>query len=128
MRTILEKIMRRALFVLVLVATVVVCSFSQTQKSSGKKPKQDATVSKPGNAASQPKALPGDNSIPTEVNLKIAFIGDVGVGAGQRAVLNLIKSENVQAVLHQGDFDYHNNPVGFWTSVDAVLGTNFPYF
>ena len=120
--------MPRLISILVLIATGVVCSFSQTQKSSGKIPKHSATVSKPGNAASQLKAPAADNSIPTEANLKIAFIGDVGVGAGQRAVLNLIKSENVQAVLHQGDFDYHNNPIGFWTSVDNILGANFPYF
>jgi hypothetical protein len=31
-------------------------------------------------------------------------------------------------VLHQGDFDYHNDPIGFWTSVDRILGANFPYF
>jgi hypothetical protein len=43
-------------------------------------------------------------------------------------VLSLIKSEGAQAVLHQGDFDYHADPVSFWSSVDAVLGPNFPYF
>jgi hypothetical protein len=64
----------------------------------------------------------------TETDLKIAFIGDVGQGANQQAVLRLIKSEGAQAVLHQGDFDYNNNPTAFWGSVDAVLGPNFPYF
>jgi len=68
------------------------------------------------------------DSIATEPDLKIAFIGDVGRGPNQQAVLQLIKSEGAQAVLHQGDFDYANNPSQFWGSVDAVLGPNFPYF
>lgn len=68
------------------------------------------------------------NSIATEPDLKIAFIGDVGHSPNQQAVLRLIKSEGAQAVLHQGDFDYADNPTQFWGSVDAVLGANFPYF
>jgi hypothetical protein len=71
---------------------------------------------------------PANNSIATEPDLKIAFIGDVGHGPNQQAVLQLIKSEGAQAVLHQGDFDYINDPAEFWGSVDAVLGANFPYF
>src|ERR1700693_6345554 len=51
-------------------------------------------------------ASPANTSIATEPDLKIAFIGDVGHGPNQQAVLQLIKSEGAQAVLHQGDFDY----------------------
>ena len=72
--------------------------------------------------------LPSGDSRATEPNLKVAFIGDSGYGPSEQAVLNLIKSEGAQAVLHQGDFDYHGDPVGFWSSVDKVLGANFPYF
>lgn len=75
------------------------------------------------------KAAPRGNAFEaTEPNLKIAFLGDAGVGESQQAVLRLVKSEAAQAVLHQGDFDYHNDPAAFWTSVDNVLGANFPYF
>jgi hypothetical protein len=74
--------------------------------------------------AGQPSASP----IATEPDLKIAFIGDSGSGPNQQAVLRLIKSEGAQAVLHQGDFDGDDDPAGFWASVDAVLGSNFPYF
>jgi|SRR5579872_1608744 len=81
---------------------------------------QSATAKTPAPTSLDPNA--------TEPNLKIAFIGDVGTGEYQRAVLNLAKSEGVQAVLHQGDFDYHNDPVNFWSSVDNVLGHDFPYF
>jgi hypothetical protein len=30
--------------------------------------------------------------------------------------------------LHQGDFDYHGDPTGFWSSIDDILGAGFPYF
>ena len=50
------------------------------------------------------------------------------MGSNFTSVLNLIKSEGAQAVLHQGDFDYSFNPAGFFAKVDAVLGSNFPYF
>jgi hypothetical protein len=78
--------------------------------------------------ATKSLALQAGESIATEPDLKIAFIGDVGRGPNQQAVLRLIKSEGAQAVLHQGDFDYINDPAEFWGSVDAVLGANFPYF
>ena len=38
--------------------------------------------------------------------LTVAFIGDQGSGDGARAVLELIKAEGADLVLHQGDFDY----------------------
>ena len=40
----------------------------------------------------------------TPVNFKIAFIGDQGLNPNSVAVLNLIKAEGAQAVMHQGDF------------------------
>src|SRR6478609_8239477 len=43
---------------------------------------------------------------PTQPNLKVAFIGDSGYRADFEAVLTLIKSEDADLVLHQGDFDY----------------------
>jgi Calcineurin-like phosphoesterase len=101
------------------------------QASNGATSKKTNPVAKKTAAEAapvKPAATPSDGAVATEANLKIAFIGDVGVGANQRAVLSLIKSEGAQAVLHQGDFDYHNDPVGFWSSVDGILGVNFPYF
>ncbi|MCI0550505.1 MAG: DNRLRE domain-containing protein [Anaerolineae bacterium] len=64
----------------------------------------------------------------TPANFKIAFIGDQGLGNEARAVLNLIKSEGAQAVLHQGDFDYEDNPAAWEDQINDVLGANFPYF
>jgi hypothetical protein len=64
----------------------------------------------------------------TPANFKIAFIGDQGLGNEARAVLNLIKSEGAQAVLHQGDFDYEDDPAAWEAQINDVLGANFPYF
>jgi phytase-like protein/calcineurin-like phosphoesterase family protein len=66
--------------------------------------------------------------IPTEPNLKVAFIGDSRNGAGFRRVLELIKSEGAHMVLHQGDFDYAGNARAFFATIDSVLGRDFPYF
>jgi hypothetical protein len=67
-------------------------------------------------------------TVPTEPNLKVAFIGDSDYGPSFTAVLNVIQSEGADFVLHQGDFDYNEDPNGFFAAIDSVLGPNFPYF
>jgi hypothetical protein len=64
----------------------------------------------------------------TPANFKVAFIGDQGFGGRARAVLNLIKAEGAQLVLHQGDFDYQDDPAAWEAQINAILGPNFPYF
>jgi hypothetical protein len=61
-------------------------------------------------------------------NLKIAFIGDQSLGPDALAVLNLIKLEGAQAVLHSGDLDYADDPAAWEAQLDSVLGADFPYF
>ena len=61
-------------------------------------------------------------------NLTIAFIGDQGLGPNAEAVLNLIKNEGADAVLHQGDFDYVDDPAGWEGQINRILGPDFPYF
>jgi hypothetical protein len=63
----------------------------------------------------------------------IAFIGDQGWEPpggrnGPRAVLQLIKEEGADAVMHQGDLDYLDDPVAWEAQIDDVLGPDFPYF
>ena len=60
--------------------------------------------------------------------LRVAFIGDQGLGPNAIAVLNLIKNEGAQLVLHQGDFDYQDNPDKWDRRISDVLGSDFPYF
>lgn len=66
-------------------------------------------------------------TIPTEANLKVAIIGDTGYTSNFRSVLQLIKSEGADLVLHQGDFDYKYDADGFFDFVNAELGSTFPY-
>ena len=51
--------------------------------------------------------------IHTYADLRVAFVGDQGLGPNAIAVLELIKDEGAQMVLHQGDFDYKDDP-GKW--------------
>src|SRR2546429_151539 len=64
----------------------------------------------------------------TPANLKIAFIGDQALGSNSVAVLNLIKSEGAEAVMHSGDLDYTDNPTAWDAQINSVLGPDFPYF
>lgn len=64
----------------------------------------------------------------TPINFKVAFIGDQGTGANALAVLNLIKTEGAQTVVHSGDFDYGDNAAAWDNLITSVLGANFPYF
>ncbi|MBI3185653.1 MAG: metallophosphoesterase [Myxococcales bacterium] len=66
--------------------------------------------------------------IPTQPSLKVAFIGDSGAGSNFKNVLNLVKSEGADFVMHQGDFDYQNNPSAFFSAIDSVMGPGYPYY
>ena len=49
-----------------------------------------------------------EKTIQTDASLRVAFIGDQGTGPSAFEVLNLIKDEEANLVLHQGDFDYQS--------------------
>jgi hypothetical protein len=61
-------------------------------------------------------------------NLKIALIGDQGLNPDSIAVLNLIKDEGAETVMHSGDLDYSGNPSAWDAQINNVLRANFPYF
>ncbi len=65
---------------------------------------------------------------PTDANLKVAFVGDTDYEDEFLEVLDLIIAEEADLVLHQGDFDYSEDPDGFFQVIDSKLGSNFPYF
>lgn len=59
---------------------------------------------------------------------KIAFIGDQGTARSSIAVLELIRDESADMVMHQGDLDYQNDPDNWMKKIDDTLGPKFPYF
>lgn len=65
---------------------------------------------------------------PLPEGLVVAFLGDQGLTKDARDVLQLVKDEGAAAVLHQGDFDYQDDPAAWEAQIDAVLGPDFPYF
>lgn len=63
-----------------------------------------------------------------EADFTIAFIGDQGNTGNSRAVLELIRSEGADMVIHSGDFDYLDSPKKWDDLITSVLGASFPYF
>ncbi|KYF52723.1 hypothetical protein BE04_07245 [Sorangium cellulosum] len=64
----------------------------------------------------------------TDPGLLVAFIGDQGNGSNADAVLQLIEDEGAAATIHNGDFDYANNPAAWENRINGILGPNYPYF
>ena len=60
--------------------------------------------------------------------LKVAFIGDQGLTTGSRAVLQLIRDEEADLLIHQGYFDYIDDPERWDRQINEILGPDFPYF
>jgi len=89
-----------------------------------------------GNIGSAPKndneseeARPASISATGETTeVKVAFLGDSGNGKGFRSNLKLIREQNVDLVIHEGDFDYRRKPKEFWQSIKDELGPDIPYF
>jgi hypothetical protein len=76
----------------------------------------------------EPHALRAQGPTQTPPNFKVAFIGDQGLGPNSQAVLSLIQSEGANMVLHQGDFDYQDDPNAWDQQINDILGPTFPYF
>ncbi len=67
-------------------------------------------------------------TVKTPENFKVAFYGDSNIGTNAIAVLNLIKNEGSQVVIHAGDLNYAEVPIDFESYINTTLGPNFPYF
>lgn len=70
----------------------------------------------------------GSQATTTAENLLVAFIGDQGDGSGADQVLRLIEREGAAATIHNGDFDYDDDPDAWDARIDAILGASYPYF
>ncbi|MCA9375470.1 MAG: metallophosphoesterase [Candidatus Doudnabacteria bacterium] len=58
----------------------------------------------------------------------VAFLGDQSVTQNSRAVLDLVRSEGADLVVHMGDLGYETNGASAWNDmINEKLGTTFPY-
>jgi hypothetical protein len=60
--------------------------------------------------------------------VKVAFIGDTGNGSEFESVLDLALTEQADAIIHNGDYDYNLDPDAFFATVDGKVGPDYPYF
>lgn len=60
--------------------------------------------------------------------VKVAFLADQSLGREARDVLHLVKKEGADMILHQGDFDYEDNPEAWDKMHTDILGENYPIF
>jgi len=58
----------------------------------------------------------------TPPNFLVAFIGDQNLGPDPEAILQLISDEAADMVLHQGDFDYGDDPDAWDAQANTILG------
>lgn len=71
---------------------------------------------------------PAPIGVPVASNFKVAFFGDQDYGQDAIDVLQLIRDEGADMVIHSGDFDYGNKPNIWDGNITAVLGDDYPYF
>jgi predicted phosphodiesterase len=73
-------------------------------------------------AVSSSRTLTGQKPV-----VRVALIGDQGIGQRARAVLDLIRAESADFLVVLGDFDYENKP-SEWGQMLNGLGNDFPWF
>lgn len=66
-------------------------------------------------------------ALPAQAGVKVAFLGDQGLGPDARAVLELVRDERADLAVHSGDFDYDHDPKAWDEQITSVLGSTFPY-
>lgn len=64
-------------------------------------------------------------SVSTDPNFKVAILGDTGATSNFQSVIDLIKNEGAQLVLHQGDFAYDNG-ISNWTGMINDIQNGIP--
>lgn len=63
----------------------------------------------------------------TKGGYTVAFIADSGLDKDSQAVLRLIRDEGTDLVLHQGDFNYQDDPDTWDQQINNILGEDFPF-
>jgi Calcineurin-like phosphoesterase len=67
-------------------------------------------------------------TVETPPGFRVAFFGDQGLLPSSRRVLELVRNEGAAMVIHLGDFDYMDDPIGWTELIDSELGPSFPLF
>jgi predicted phosphodiesterase len=88
----------------------------------------DASAPDTGDSGTRKDAAAAPDPPVVEANLRLAFFGDQGFGVSSEAVLQLVKSEQADLVIHAGDLDYADQPEVWEEQVESILGRNYPYF
>ena len=70
----------------------------------------------------------GAGGTPAHMGVKVAFLGDQGLGPPTEAALALVLEEQADLLVILGDFDYEDDPPAWQTTLDTALGSNFPLF
>lgn len=61
-------------------------------------------------------------------HLKVAFLGDQGLGANAVAVLEMVQKWGAQGLVHLGDFDYQDSPMRWIEMYNNIFDDDFPVF
>ena len=70
---------------------------------------------------------PPPPAIPTDANLKVAFIGDTNGGSNFRSVLRLVRTEGADLVMVQGDLTYSGtSPSEWFSTIDNEINQAWP--
>ena len=64
----------------------------------------------------------------TPFNLTVAFISDQSPTLSTRKVLQLIKKEEAEVIIHQGGFGHSSSPSQWEEEINEILGPSFPVF
>jgi len=109
----------------VVVSLVWACRRPSKQEPPPPESKEDAAAA----VSAGVEDLDASAVIETVPNLKVAFIGDTGIGSDFRSVLRLIQRERADLVLVQGDLNYTLfRSAGNWFSVIDRELPKVPYF
>ena len=61
------------------------------------------------------------------INMTIGFLGDQGLSDNARKVLQMLKHENVDLILHAGDITYEDIQANKWVGMIRENTGNIPY-
>ncbi len=108
-------------------ATILLAAVMMTRGADDHALTSAGVVGMTGGVPANLQQSEGVGPILTEENLRVAFIGDTAMGSNFTNVLNMIEAESADLIIHEGDFDYTDDPDAFFAAINAAIGPNYPY-